>query len=35
MKHLLLLATLLAAAVSGAADVSLGRLPECGYADTE
>ena len=35
MKHLLLLAPLLAAAVSGAADVSLGRLPECGYADTE
>lgn len=35
MKKLLLLAPLLAAAVSDAAEVGLGRLPECGYADTE
>ena len=34
MKHTLLLASCLAAAVA-AADVSLGQLPECGYADTE
>ena len=34
MKHMLLLASCLAAAVA-AADVSLGQLPECGYADTE
>ena len=35
MKKLLLLAPLLAAAVLDAAEVGLGRLPECGYADTE
>ena len=35
MKHILLLASCLAAGAATAADVGLGQLPECAYADTE
>ena len=35
MKRLFLLASCLAATAASAADVSIGHLPACGYADTE
>ena len=35
MKHMLLLASGLAAAAAAGAEIDVGRLPESGYADTE
>ena len=35
MKHMVLLASGLAAAAAAGAEIDVGRLPESGYADTE